>query len=126
MFIAGTVDWAVRNMDDEPYPVFTVWESGGKLLGVAGGQDGLAELFIDVISDYEKSLATKRPMPTTYAMIGVQRTPRGKVTTQEFVATITPDDAPNADPLPDIGKGGFGAKQTNHHVVVSKVRKARK
>jgi hypothetical protein len=112
MFIAGTADWSVRSLENGNFPVYVVW-NGPRLLGVAGSRDGLAELFIDVVRDFEKG----KIKATTFPMYGIRRLKNGKVQTQEFVATITEDDAKDADMSPDVGKG---LTKTCHHVVVRK------
>jgi len=104
------MDWSVRSMEDEPYPVYMVW-TGNRLLGVAGGKDGLAELFIDIIRDYEADKHSSRK----FDILGVRRS-RGEVKTRRFVGSLTKDDAPEADENPDIGKGWGTA--TRHHIVV--------
>jgi len=113
MFIAGTYDWSVRSLEDEKYPVFLVWKPNGQLLGVAGGRDGLAELFIDVIRDFE----AKKVKDTTFAIVCMERK-GGKVKMQDLVGTMTPDGAPEGDTYPDVGKGAGG--KTTHHIVVRK------
>lgn len=125
MFVAGTADWSVRNLEDGDYPVFVVWAPNGKMLGVAGSRDGLGELFVDVVRDYEKALAAKKRYPTAYKMVGIRITTRGKIVVEELVGVIVRDDAPDADQFGDIGKGGFGAPHTDHHVEVHRLRRKR-
>lgn len=114
MFIGGTSDWSVRSLEDAPFAIYVVWDKN-RVVGVAGGKDGLAELFIDVVRDYEnKTCRTKE-----FLVLGVRRLRGANVKTQEFTARIVADDAKDAAPHPDVGKGIV--QNTHHHVVVQRV-----
>ncbi len=116
MFIAGSLTWSVRSIADHPNSVYIVWASGeDRLVGVAGHEEGLAELFIDVVRDYEAG----RTECKAYRIYRVARE-RGRLYTRELIGTITRDDDPNADHFHDFGKGTI---KSSHHVVVRPYRK---
>jgi hypothetical protein len=122
MFVAGTDGWCVRSLESRPYPLFAVWESGpqGRFLGIAGGRDGLAELFGDIVQDVEKSMAKtaaknakKSQEPKTYRIAIVRYSKNGNAVVKTFTGIMTPD---GPEDFASFDKG-FG-NTTRHHIVI--------
>lgn len=72
MFVVASDGWYVRSLADHAYPVLIVLH-GGKLLGVAGGDDGLASLLDDVVQDGLRKAHGKRlSKPPVYKIVRVE------------------------------------------------------
>jgi len=129
MFIAGTPDWSVRTLDHEnDVMIYTVWDCNG-MIGVAGGNDGLAELFVDVVCDYEKALARlklkgKQPV-AEFAVLATGMNRRKRPFAKQLVATIVDDDPTVCTEDDTVGKPSWG-DITKHHVVLKVLKRGRR
>jgi hypothetical protein len=119
MFLSATPDWSVRSLSSDNYSLFAVYEHG-ELLGVAGGEDGLSDLCVDLVRRYEARLAFGTPSTKLLVAFQFGRQRNGTTARRRYAIVITPNAEDDGKYNPVDGRAGWGST-TEHHVVVRRM-----